>query len=585
MLFSSVSQVVRRISLTLSIGLLLAGCAGLAGEPRIIRTLIPLTPEGIPFPQSTPDLALGAQIYVDRCTECHGLNGAGDGPLIGNGPNQIANVPRSFLIAETAETQTPLDWYLTITNGRIEQLMPPWRDALTDEERWAVTYFTYLLHYDAGAVTRGEALVNTLATGVTLPDSEALVQIRDADLVNGLVIEPATTEDWTPAQQRDVTAYLRSLTVRGGFGIEEQPLLPLTTPEAALTTMTVSGTISNGSTGGSVPPGLELILYRIRESDFDNVSVTQSSTTGEYIFSDVSLAAGDQVYVIAEYNGRPYSSEAVTVGANTSSLDLPVIIFETTADPSTLQIAGWVMQIDIDGGVLRVNQVIRVLNNGDRAYWTDTLTSAGRYAALSIPVPSNAQILSADITNPRYVVAADGQAIVDTSPILPDREHLMNVTYALPYSDEMTINQGFPVSFVGSLRILIDSNDRIVADGLVDLGIQEISRIPYQVYGSELNQVGGSEFSFRVHNFSDSTNVLPIVLIVTGMGLLVMTIIYLLRQQPAATSSSDQLLVDGLVRQIAELDSAYADNQIEQQAYVTRRQRLKDRLTQLMDKG
>jgi mono/diheme cytochrome c family protein len=576
---------VRRISLTLSIGLLLAGCAGLAGEPRIIRTLIPLTPEGIPFPQSTPDLALGAQIYVDRCTECHGLNGAGDGPLIGNGPNQIANVPRSFLIAETAETQTPLDWYLTITNGRIEQLMPPWRDALTDEERWAVTYFTYLLHYDAGAVTRGEALVNTLATGVTLPDSEALVQIRDADLVNGLVIEPATTEDWTPAQQRDVTAYLRSLTVRGGFGIEEQPLLPLTTPEAALTTMTVSGTISNGSTGGSVPPGLELILYRIRESDFDNVSVTQSSTTGEYIFSDVSLAAGDQVYVIAEYNGRPYSSEAVTVGANTSSLDLPVIIFETTADPSTLQIAGWVMQIDIDGGVLRVNQVIRVLNNGDRAYWTDTLTSAGRYAALSIPVPSNAQILSADITNPRYVVAADGQAIVDTSPILPDREHLMNVTYALPYSDEMTINQGFPVSFVGSLRILIDSNDRIVADGLVDLGIQEISRIPYQVYGSELNQVGGSEFSFRVHNFSDSTNVLPIVLIVTGMGLLVMTIIYLLRQQPAATSSSDQLLVDGLVRQIAELDSAYADNQIEQQAYVTRRQRLKDRLTQLMDKG
>jgi hypothetical protein len=41
------------------------------------------------------------------------------------------------------------DYFEVITNGRIDKLMPPWKDALSEEERWAVAEFAYSLAGDA----------------------------------------------------------------------------------------------------------------------------------------------------------------------------------------------------------------------------------------------------------------------------------------------------------------------------------------------------------------------------------------------------------------------------------------------------
>ena len=43
-----------------------------------MATFPPVTPS-IAYPTSPPDLALGASIFAEHCTQCHGLSGAGDG--------------------------------------------------------------------------------------------------------------------------------------------------------------------------------------------------------------------------------------------------------------------------------------------------------------------------------------------------------------------------------------------------------------------------------------------------------------------------------------------------------------------------
>jgi mono/diheme cytochrome c family protein len=64
---------------------IVAACSGLSSEPQIVGALptsAPIVAQPISLPQAPPDLALGAQIYAENCTRCHGVTGTGDGELV-----------------------------------------------------------------------------------------------------------------------------------------------------------------------------------------------------------------------------------------------------------------------------------------------------------------------------------------------------------------------------------------------------------------------------------------------------------------------------------------------------------------------
>ena len=62
-----------------------------------------------------------------------------------------------------ARGQTPHEWFRTITNGKIENLMPPWHNVLTEQERWDVTLYTYTMHYDIEMLAIGERIYQDCA--------------------------------------------------------------------------------------------------------------------------------------------------------------------------------------------------------------------------------------------------------------------------------------------------------------------------------------------------------------------------------------------------------------------------------------
>ena len=128
--------------------LLFSACGSLSTEPEIIAT-IPPEPTNIPLEAietinlEDVDLRSGAQIFAENCTACHGITGQGDGELVQS--DQIENIP-NFTDPSAIEGQTIEDYFEIITNGRLDTLMPPWGNALNNDERWAVAWFVYTLN-------------------------------------------------------------------------------------------------------------------------------------------------------------------------------------------------------------------------------------------------------------------------------------------------------------------------------------------------------------------------------------------------------------------------------------------------------
>jgi mono/diheme cytochrome c family protein len=84
---------------------------------------------------SKQDLELGQKIYANNCVACHGEKGDGQGPA----SRAIASrKPRNFLQEDFQFGSKREEIYQTISNGVQGSAMPPWKDALSEKERFAV---------------------------------------------------------------------------------------------------------------------------------------------------------------------------------------------------------------------------------------------------------------------------------------------------------------------------------------------------------------------------------------------------------------------------------------------------------------
>ena len=100
---------------------------------------------GIEKPKSTKDLLnLGKKVYSERCLICHGEKGNGEGEMA----HLLYPSPRDFTLAVFKIRSTPTgslpldeDIFKTISEGMAGTAMVPFKDDMSEKERWAVIYF------------------------------------------------------------------------------------------------------------------------------------------------------------------------------------------------------------------------------------------------------------------------------------------------------------------------------------------------------------------------------------------------------------------------------------------------------------
>ena len=136
-----------------SLAFILVSCSS---SPELLATLPPpptSSPLELPSYSGKPQAAKGAALFAELCAACHGEEGAGDGPLA---LEQQIPPPGNFRLGEQS-WQSPQEWFDTITDGRLERLMPPW-NSLSAADCWQLTWFSYTLAYSEEESIRGKAL-------------------------------------------------------------------------------------------------------------------------------------------------------------------------------------------------------------------------------------------------------------------------------------------------------------------------------------------------------------------------------------------------------------------------------------------
>ncbi|MEO8391839.1 MAG: c-type cytochrome [Chloroflexota bacterium] len=527
-----------------ALAVIMAGCGGLAGEPIIVSTVPAVVPtaQTISLPQTAPDLALGASVYAANCTRCHGVTGIGDGEFAKSG--QVTGVP-DFTDPQTSQNASVGDWYEIVTNGRMDKLMPPWGDKLSDLERWSVTNYVYSLGgRNVPAAT--EVAIVQVATPAAPNATEEL----------GAVLPPASTLD----------------VGTGGAAISG----------------TVAGKVVNQTAGSSVPPDLALNLHAISPDQSAQAQTFQGTVgaDGSYHFDNVPIQAGWQYLLTTSYENAVFNSTMITADGSLSQLDIPLTIYEVTNDPAKLQINGLMMMVQstTQTGQLEVVQIASFSNPTDRAF-----VQSGDGTSVSLRLPAGATY--EDFSGGGYLVSADGLDIVDTQPVLPGVAHVMHIAFTVPYSGTINLAQTLDYPLEGQVEVLLDNSDMAVSGtGIAALGTRQLGSRSYVSYGGTFTHAAGESLSYEIGGTTTQTTtatgisgVSIVAFILIGIGLLAIGAAFgfFMRERTNAPKDND-LNINVLVKQIAELDVRYKDGKLAEAKYQQQRSALKAQLTALM---
>jgi mono/diheme cytochrome c family protein len=79
------------------------------------------------------ELQLGKEIYVDKCLTCHGCAGNGLGSYGGT----LIVTPANFM-QEPFRNMPDDQWFWHVSEGIPGTVMPPWKESMSEEDRWRV---------------------------------------------------------------------------------------------------------------------------------------------------------------------------------------------------------------------------------------------------------------------------------------------------------------------------------------------------------------------------------------------------------------------------------------------------------------
>ena len=573
----------RRILSIILLAAAFSGCTGLSGEPEIVATVLPPieTPRSLPGSWQ-PDLDNGALIFAERCTQCHGDSGDGQGELVLAG-----TVARPLDLTDRAamSKKSPLEFFDVITEGRLDQLMPPWKDALSEAERWDVALYSYSLSYDEALLAAGESIWHETCADCQRP---ALIPpaFSDADygrLLNAEQFGGALTADETGA----VVAFLRT----HSLPTAQTEVTDEVEDSASLPHGSISGRVVHGSADGIVPAdtvvqlqfGNSEIGFRLAETNLD--------ANMNFRIDGIPLAEDFRYVVSAVYQGRLFSRQLPAAPATDVTLEL----FDVTEDPAALKVSRIELFIDAIeladlGAGLHIAQLIGFENSSDRIFTSGRGFEDGREAVLLLQFPDGARVMSGDQSG-RYVVIEDIESIpdsvIDTLPVPPGDAHQVVLEYFLSWDNGAIIDQTFIYAIDADIDITLADKLSIEDDWLREEPVDKPAE--WRTYSGRLRADDAPALRLRISGnpFATSSDddtvvtqdiLLPILVGAGGIIIVLFTGYTLTRRR----RKKDADEIDRLVAELARLDEDHDQGRINHDLYHHRRRELKARLAALM---
>jgi mono/diheme cytochrome c family protein len=566
---------------------LLAGCVSFAGDitppPNFDAARFELQPAVIEgaAPAQPPDVANGAVIYADKCASCHGVQGLGDGPLANELPVPVASIGTANLAA----TSSPLAWYSMVTNGNLDNFMPPFA-SLSDQQRWDVVAYVYTLSGTPGLASAGEALFAqdcAACHSADLADAQRMVLLSDADIaatiLNGQGDMPGFSH-YNEADLAGVIQYVRAASFSPGGEIAEGDETDASgdAPEAAEHSVTVTGRLTHG-TGEALGDDLEVTLLGYDLQDEALSVSTRVAADGGFRFEDVAWADERIYFVTIEYQGMTFASDFGVSDASATEFDLPLTIYETTTSTENLFVERLHIFFEFNQpDVVQVVMLYLIRNDGDTA----VVSRGDNLPTLNYPLPQGAAnpVFEEQTTPGRFVQTEDGFG--DMIAILPNSaDYQLLYAYELPYARGLDFAQPIELD-VGGIGIFVPADSiRLLDTDVKAVGAEPFGGVSYDLY--EMGSVSaGDALTLTLtgrhpggHTSGGFSLGSRSGLFIGGLTLIVASAgaWYLLRADELTPRSQDELL-DALI----DLDDAYAAGEMVESDYVRQRALLKDEL-------
>ncbi len=559
------------------------------------------------LPAAPPNAAAGLEIFADRCANCHGPAGQGDGELAARLPLP----PADFTDPDFRRTRVPATMFNAITNGILEGGMPPFgplntESPISEANRWNLVAATYSLATPAEALTLGEIVYQESCAACHGLDGQG--EGPDAAGQDPAPTDLTSLSYWYNRNNETVFTALQSGAVPAHeYDLNEEALwavvdysrtfsynyISQTALAGPIAAATISGVLSNGGTGELIADGE--VLLRAFDANFQPVlTLTETvGTDGFYAFSLTDVMP-DWVYLVSTtYNGLGFSSDAGRLNQAASELSMPITVFDTTTDPAVVNVDQIHILLNFAGNTVQVDELY-IFSNRDRYVFigeagdpdAGTVEIALPAGATNVTFQRTLGRLDSAIPAPEVIPTANGWA--DTIPLHPGQSGLnLIVSYDLPYDGGAALDRPVHYSITNVGVIMTAGGVSLSGEGFVDQGVQQMGDSQFIAYTRtgvpaqstlSLALQGRPDFSFATTGAMAVAQPDNATLdwLVGGLALLVVgiTAVFTIRTWRAQSTQAEadhedeaQLLRERLIQAIADLDTAFEQGNLDEATY------------------
>lgn len=591
--------------------LILSGCSLSAPPPERGASPLLTAPAEVDaslsfeLPSRRPSVAAGAAIYADKCADCHGASGQGDGVHAEGVRQQVGVLPANLIDPNVAGAATAGHWFHVISAGRLDQLMPPFAESLSVDQRWDVIAYVWSLSMSQDSIAMGRSIYaercaachgdagqgnGPQAEAITIDFSQigAYQSVASGEWQTALSAAhvPSFAGKLDSAEGQALIGYVRA------FAYDQAAAVLTATPVSEPTAiahpmdestrgLTVRGALANGTAGGATPSGLPVTLS-VTRVDSSTPTITQTAradTAGRFSFSGVDARAGDRLSIVADYGRVRYFGSPVSVKPAQPAIDLPLTVYETTTDVSALHVETLHLIVSPLADRAQIDEIYIITNRGDRVVAN---TNGPAFRVGLPPGAMNVRVLN---ELPPEIVQIDPGGIAFFEAVFPGSGSVqLVVNYELPLSGgSLSLERPalVPIDAVSLMLGLTDDPLNLNNPTFTPQGTRQVNGVTFNAYtgaGLALGQQLGITLARPLA--LDFKWLASIALLCLGIGAVGLGLWRRRARLSPALRAEDESM-EHLINRIAALDDAFAAGEIETAKYRQLRKRLKVRLAQL----
>ena len=350
---------------------------------------------------------------------------------------------------------------------------------------------------------------------------------------------------------------------------------------------TITGLVTNGTDGGTVPDGQVVTLTTYNGSTQLDKTQTNTDAVGYFTFDNLDTTDNLSYQLSTNYLNVSYLSDMLQFSNNTTDLSAELPIYETENSTDPIRVVTSHIIMYPSGNQMDVLEYYLFLNSSDRTYvGTSSQDDFPISATLSFSLPDGAQGLQPQVGFDQSDTLPTTGGFALTTPIPPGMQEV-GFSYATSLDNGSFTyqkNLNYPID---ALDLLVSGTDtKVTSAQMVQNQNIQMADTTFQDFSAD-NLTAGQQLQIVLSPASSSTSPGALILIIVVVILLAGGIIYIMysrrknTQEPAPQylSETDS---DLLLRRLARLDDDHEDGIIDETEYRKERNDLKARLAELL---